>query len=115
MHLCEFPKADASLMDEKLSADVEALLRLVTLGSAARNSVKIKVRQPLAELKVTGGEAERRAVGRCRRTDLRGVECQARNMARLRVIAIADCRGQGKSEVSRSQSRAKIAGGEGGG
>jgi isoleucyl-tRNA synthetase len=64
VHLCDFPSVDESLIDEQLSGDVEALLRLVTLGSAARNSVKIKVRQPLAELKVSGSEAERRAVER---------------------------------------------------
>jgi isoleucyl-tRNA synthetase len=44
---------------------MEALLKLVSLGSAARNTVKIKVRQPLAELKVQpGNEAELRAVER---------------------------------------------------
>jgi isoleucyl-tRNA synthetase len=64
VHLCDYPAADESLIDAALSADMEALLRLVTLGSAARNSVKIKVRQPLAELKVAGGESERRAVER---------------------------------------------------
>lgn len=64
VHLADYPAVDERLIDERLSADVEALLRLVTLGSAARNSVKIKVRQPLAELKVTGGDAERRAVER---------------------------------------------------
>jgi isoleucyl-tRNA synthetase len=64
VHLCDFPPVDEKLIDERLSADVEALLRLVTLGSAARNSVKIKVRQPLAELKVSGGDTERRAVER---------------------------------------------------
>src|SRR5262245_55031130 len=55
VHLCDYPQADESLVDERLSADMQALLRLVTLGSAARNSVKIKVRQPLAELKVQPG------------------------------------------------------------
>src|SRR5437868_13539979 len=41
------------------------LLDLVTLGSAARNTVKIKVRQPLAEMVVQpAGERERRAVER---------------------------------------------------
>jgi isoleucyl-tRNA synthetase len=65
VHLCDYPEADARLVDEQLSADMEALLRLVTLGSAARNSVKIKVRQPLAELRVQpGSDAERRAVER---------------------------------------------------
>jgi isoleucyl-tRNA synthetase len=56
---------DKSLIDEQLSADMDALLRLVSLGSAARNSVKIKVRQPLAEIKVQpSNEAERRAIER---------------------------------------------------
>jgi isoleucyl-tRNA synthetase len=65
VHLCDYPQADAALIDEPLSADMEALLRLVSLGSAARNSVKIKVRQPLAEMKVQpGGDSDRRAVER---------------------------------------------------
>ena len=65
VHLCDYPVADATLLDEQLSADMEAVLRLVSLGSAARNAVKIKVRQPLAELRVQpGNEADRRAVER---------------------------------------------------
>jgi isoleucyl-tRNA synthetase len=65
VHLCDFPHVDASLIDEQLSEDMDALLRLVSLGSAARNSVKIKVRQPLAEMLVQPGpDAERRAVKR---------------------------------------------------
>ena len=68
---------DEALIDERLSTDMEALLRLVTLGSAARNSVKIKVRQPLADLKVQGGEAERRAVER-----FAGQLCEELNLKR---------------------------------
>jgi len=65
VHLALFPEADTSLIDAGLSADMEALLRLVSLGSAARNAVKIKVRQPLAELIIQpANEAERRAVER---------------------------------------------------
>jgi isoleucyl-tRNA synthetase len=65
VHLCDYPVADESLIDEELSADMEALLRLVSLGSAARNTVKIKVRQPLAEMKVQPrDERDRRAVER---------------------------------------------------
>lgn len=65
VHLCDFPRADETLFDAELSQDMDALLRLVSLGSAARNSVKIKVRQPLAELKVQpGSDADRRAVER---------------------------------------------------
>jgi len=46
-------------------ADMQALLNLVTLGLSARNAAKIKVRQPLAELRVRPGQdADRRAVER---------------------------------------------------
>jgi isoleucyl-tRNA synthetase len=65
VHLCAFPEVDESLIDTELSADMTALLRLVAMGSAARNMVKIKVRQPLAEMKVQPAhESDRRAVNR---------------------------------------------------
>jgi len=65
VHLADYPVVDESLIDAELSADMDALLRLVSLGSAARNSVKMKVRQPLAELKVQpANDGERRAVER---------------------------------------------------
>jgi isoleucyl-tRNA synthetase len=65
VHLCDFPVENQKLIDEQLSADVEALLELVTLGSAVRNAAKIKVRQPLAELRVQpASESGRRALSR---------------------------------------------------
>jgi isoleucyl-tRNA synthetase len=65
VHLCDFPQADPALIDEQLSADMDALLRLVSMGSAARDAVKLKKRQPLAELKVQPeGASDRRAVER---------------------------------------------------
>ncbi len=65
VHLTDYPEVDRALIDEELSSDMEALLRLVSLGSAARNLVKIKVRQPLAELRVqSAGDSDRRAVER---------------------------------------------------
>jgi isoleucyl-tRNA synthetase len=65
VHHEPFPHADDSLLDVRLSEEMDALLRLVSLGSAARNTVKIKVRQPLAELKIQpGDEGERRAIER---------------------------------------------------
>lgn len=63
VHLCEYPSVDESLIDAALVEEMEALTRVVTLGSAARQSAKIKVRQPLAELVVSPGtDAERRAI-----------------------------------------------------
>jgi isoleucyl-tRNA synthetase len=65
VHLSDYPEVDESLVDEQLSNEMDALLELVTAGSAARNTVKIKVRQPLAELKVQArDENGRRAVER---------------------------------------------------
>jgi isoleucyl-tRNA synthetase len=65
VHLGEYPTADPSLIDAALSEDTDALLRIVSLGRAVRNVVKIKVRQPLAELKIQpGSDADRRAVER---------------------------------------------------
>ncbi|HTU92089.1 MAG TPA: isoleucine--tRNA ligase [Gemmataceae bacterium] len=55
IHLCDYPKVDESLIDAELSDAMNCLLSLVSLGLAARNCVKIKVRQPLAELKVQAG------------------------------------------------------------
>lgn len=63
IHLEDYPAPDSQMIDEILSEDMEALLHLVTLGSASRNTVKIKVRQPLAELRVLpGNDADRRAI-----------------------------------------------------
>jgi isoleucyl-tRNA synthetase len=63
VHHCEYPQANDALVDEKLSQEMDALLRIVSLGSAARNAAKIKVRQPLAELRVQSAEAaDRQAV-----------------------------------------------------
>jgi isoleucyl-tRNA synthetase len=65
VHLREYPQVDESLIDAELSADMEALLRLVSLGLSARQVVKIKVRQPLAEVRVQpGSDRDRRAVER---------------------------------------------------
>jgi isoleucyl-tRNA synthetase len=52
VHLGDYPQADEKLLDAQLSQDMEALFALVTLGSAARNAAKIKVRQPLGEIRV---------------------------------------------------------------
>jgi isoleucyl-tRNA synthetase len=63
VHHQDFPSAEETLVDRELSADMQALLRLVSLGLSARNSAKMKVRQPLAEIKILpANEAERHAV-----------------------------------------------------
>jgi isoleucyl-tRNA synthetase len=65
VHLALWPYADESMEDAALSEEMEALLRLVSLGLSARNNSKIKVRQPLAEIVIAAGtEAEVRAAAR---------------------------------------------------
>jgi len=48
VHLCDFPVADLSRVDEQLVADTRLAMRVVSLGHAARNQAGIKVRQPLS-------------------------------------------------------------------
>jgi isoleucyl-tRNA synthetase len=64
VHWCDFPAAD--VVDQQLSEDIDALLRLVSLGGAARNAGKVsKVRQPLAEIRIQPGtDSDRRAAER---------------------------------------------------
>jgi len=50
IHLCDYPVADESLIDEKLEKDMESVLELVALARAARNEAGTKNRQPLAML-----------------------------------------------------------------
>jgi len=52
VHLTPWPRVDQSLLDERLIADTETLLRAVTAGRAARKAGGVKVRQPLQALLV---------------------------------------------------------------
>ena len=50
IHLCDFPVADESMIDAKLEADMEELLKIVVMGRACRNTANIKNRQPIGEM-----------------------------------------------------------------
>ena len=50
VHLCSFPEADMSLVDEELEKNMEAVLDIVQNGRAARNGAVMKNRQPLAKM-----------------------------------------------------------------
>ena len=52
VHLCDFPAVDAAAIDERLSADMAAVLEVVNLGHAARQEGNVKVRQPLPAILV---------------------------------------------------------------
>ncbi|HET9476709.1 MAG TPA: class I tRNA ligase family protein, partial [Dehalococcoidia bacterium] len=48
VHLAEWPNFDESLIDEGLMEETRTVMRVVSLGRAARSKAGIKVRQPLA-------------------------------------------------------------------
>ena len=56
IHLCDFPTADESVVDEALERDMDLVLKIVVLGRAARNGANLKNRQPLAEMYVKADE-----------------------------------------------------------
>jgi len=58
VHLCDFPAADATLIDKQLLAEMGEVLDVVESGRHLRNDTKMKTRQPLSKLYVSAGQAE---------------------------------------------------------
>ncbi|MCX5995557.1 MAG: isoleucine--tRNA ligase, partial [Chloroflexi bacterium] len=52
IHLTDYPLADLSQVDEKLSTAVNLVVKVTSLGRAARAKAGVKVRQPLARVLV---------------------------------------------------------------
>lgn len=57
VHLADYPVPNENLIDEQLERRMDFVMRVVQLGRAARNEANIKVRQPLAEMKVVTSDA----------------------------------------------------------
>jgi len=53
VHLADFPVADESKIDKQLVADTQLVMKVSSLGRAARSQAGIKVRQPLAHVVVS--------------------------------------------------------------
>jgi isoleucyl-tRNA synthetase len=53
IHLTDFPVADRTKINERLSSDTRLAIRLSSLGRAARSKAGIKVRQPLARVLIS--------------------------------------------------------------
>lgn len=56
IHLCDYPKADTTLIDKALEEEMSLVLKLLALGRTARASSGLKTRQPLAKMLVVGSE-----------------------------------------------------------
>jgi len=53
VHLCDYPQSDPALVDSDLEAGMRAVMRAVTLVRAGRNRSRIKVKQPLASVRLS--------------------------------------------------------------
>jgi isoleucyl-tRNA synthetase len=54
VHLCDYPIADLSKVDEVLSSTMRLAMKVSSVGRAARAQAAIKVRQPIAEALIAG-------------------------------------------------------------
>ena len=50
VHLCDYPVADAAMIDTELEANMDEVLKLVVMGRACRNAANIKNRQPIGKM-----------------------------------------------------------------
>jgi len=64
VHLSTWPAVDAALVDEKLNRAMDLVMRLASLGHAARSKANRKVRQPLAEAAFSVANVNERAAVR---------------------------------------------------
>jgi isoleucyl-tRNA synthetase len=62
VHLAAWPEFDPALIDEKLNSEMNLVMRLTSLGHAARNKANRKVRQPLSEIAFSVGNQEEERV-----------------------------------------------------
>jgi len=61
VHLAVWPTYKADWVDEKLNREMTLVMKLASVGHAARNKANMKVRQPLAEAAFSVGSAEERS------------------------------------------------------
>ncbi len=50
IHLCDFPAVNEKMIDKKLEESMDAVLKMVVMGRAARNAANIKNRQPIGTM-----------------------------------------------------------------
>ncbi len=56
VHLCAYPTSDENYIDKNIESQMDAVLKIVVLGRAARNGSARKNRQPLAKMFVKADE-----------------------------------------------------------
>ena len=56
IHLCDFPTVNESFIDKELENNMDAVLKFVVMGRAARNAANIKNRQPIGTMFIKAGK-----------------------------------------------------------
>jgi isoleucyl-tRNA synthetase len=59
VHLCDYPQPNKKLINKKLEEKMEKVREIVALALAKRAKAKIKVRQPLNELRIKNDELQK--------------------------------------------------------
>ncbi|HLB27452.1 MAG TPA: class I tRNA ligase family protein, partial [Dehalococcoidia bacterium] len=96
VHLAEWPEADAAQVDQRLMDDMQLVMRVVSLGRAARSKAAIKVRQPLS--RVTAFVATTAHAEGLRRQAAQVLE--ELNVKELQVVALSEAF-KGRNAVER--------------
>jgi len=50
IHLCDYPVADETFIDKELEENMDAVLKVVVIGRACRNTANIKTKQPIGTM-----------------------------------------------------------------
>jgi isoleucyl-tRNA synthetase len=83
VHMASWPESEARRLDRQLLAETDVVQRVVGLGRAARNSSKLKVRQPLKRLLIRVPDAAAEAAVRRHEDQI----LDELNVKRLELIA----------------------------
>lgn len=94
VHLNDYPAADEARIDSELTDDMEAIMRVCTLGHAARETASVKVRQPLAKLLIACGSKQRKGIER-----FKNILADELNIKDLGFIEAKEARGMCRYEV----------------
>jgi isoleucyl-tRNA synthetase len=85
VHLSDFPRADASLQDHGLEADMATAQEVVALGRSLRQAAGLRTRQPLGRLLIHAGDNRARRL--LADTRLSGIVAEELNVKFIELLA----------------------------
>lgn len=85
VHLESWPKPNEKLINKKIIQEMDLVRRLASLGLEKRAAAKIPVRQPLAQLKVTGAKLANKDLENLLKDELNIVHIEWQPKGKLKV------------------------------